>query len=83
MLSAGLFVAVAASSARTSECRQPRPAVIGKATPARAAHPSNMRKAAPSPRDRSLREARLGASARGSGCVSLACPGAIMLGVGF
>lgn len=73
MLSASVFLIVASAAAQTSRCDQPTPATARKAAP---------RLAARGPLRAPWRETRLGSSPRPA-CVSLACPDAIVLGVGF
>ena len=82
MLSASVFLFVACTAARTSECDQPAPAVARKAAQPRLVRPGEMRLAARGPLGAPWRETRLGSPSR-PGCASLACPGAIVLGVGY
>lgn len=82
MLSASVFLFVACTAARTSECDQPAPAVARKAAQPRQARPVEMRLAARGSFRAPSREATLGSPSRPA-CASLGCPGAIVLGIGY
>lgn len=85
MLSASIFLFVASTAARTSECDRP-PAILRRAYPPSGINRrTEVKPAATRPLPRAWRETRLAppGAAPHVGCVSFACPGAIVMGVGF
>jgi len=85
MLSASVFLLVASTAARTSECDQPPPVILRRSAhpQPRTPRPAEARRAALEPLRAPFRETQLGSAQLHSTCVSLACPGAIIIGVGF